>query len=244
MWLPDSRLEIPGIYNQGIKSIEQTEPDFSDPLFRGLVWYMPINRDLSVYESNKLINPAWTEANVTYSPTIYGMSKEITSAGTGYFYTDAARTKARITNRITFFVDYIPLTATGNVFAFGNVDVASGTYTWGFYYLNATSEVRAYMTTSSAANAGNGSSPLGERHFLTGVYDGTNIILYIDGVLIDTTPLTGTISTSSNYFSFNRWNSFGRITAQYLDAGIYNRALNNNEVVELYRNRFLRFYPK
>jgi len=81
-------------------------------------------------------------------------------------------------------------------------------------------------------------STLSTWNFITSVYDGNNVSLYLNGVLQGSTPATGPItpSTSNLYIGYG---NFGTGVYQYVkgvidDVHIYNRALSTNEIVQLY----------
>lgn len=74
-------------------------------------------------------------------------------------------------------------------------------------------------------------------HMITATYDGTNIKRYIDGVLVNTTAVTGTLSTGNKTVWIGRYgtkNSYGNIELYESDARIYATALSASQIAELY----------
>jgi hypothetical protein len=71
-------------------------------------------------------------------------------------------------------------------------------------------------------------------HFLVGTYDGANLKLYVDGTLVATTPIVGSMDTDTKNIHIGK-----KGTAEYFDGKVdevrvYNRALSQSEVTNLY----------
>ena len=74
---------------------------------------------------------------------------------------------------------------------------------------------------------------------LAATYDGSNIRLYVNGVLVKTTPVSGTISNTQTQCNSGNWkigeNSYGGYEAGYIsNVQIYNASLSANEINALY----------
>ncbi len=74
-----------------------------------------------------------------------------------------------------------------------------------------------------------------EWHHYAGVYDGSNIILYVDGAEVGRTPWTGTINYETGYLEIGRDDGY---TTRYFngwldDAMVFNRALTPDEAASL-----------
>ncbi len=73
-----------------------------------------------------------------------------------------------------------------------------------------------------------------EWHLYTGTYDGSNVILYVDGVEVGRTPYVGTINADTGVVQIGRDDGQNRYHRGWLDdAMIFNRALGASEVLGL-----------
>jgi hypothetical protein len=115
---------------------------------------------------------------------------------------------------------------------------------WELYsgYPNANGTAAFMVTGSSGAfsNSGQGTTDTsdGSWHMLTGVYDGSYIRIYIDGVEESSAPLTGTIySNALNVEIGGRCNGGGSgyyVNGLMDEVRIYGRALSPSEITDLY----------
>lgn len=72
-------------------------------------------------------------------------------------------------------------------------------------------------------------------HLVVGVYDGSNMYIYLDGELETSTAKTGTISTNSNNLYIGARDPSNRIwNGNIAEVGIWNRALSSEEITQLY----------
>ncbi|MCZ7358032.1 MAG: DUF2341 domain-containing protein [Candidatus Methanoperedens sp.] len=72
-------------------------------------------------------------------------------------------------------------------------------------------------------------------HHVTGTYNGTNLVLYVDGIPVSTANASGTIAASDVPLTIGSvLNSYFNGTID--EVRIYNRALNADEVSDLYNN--------
>jgi hypothetical protein len=116
-----------------------------------------------------------------------------------------------------------------------------------------------HLTTDSSNNAVCGIYYSGAFHDATSInapltqnawnhvictYDGSNISTYVNGVLKNTTPNTNSITAASSIFYLGE-NSSGtqRYTGQIDDAIIYNYALSQTQITQLYSGGAVRFGP-
>lgn len=83
---------------------------------------------------------------------------------------------------------------------------------------------------------------VGQWTHLTGVYNGTNLILYINGSSVGSTPLASVISTSQDVYigAGNLGASFG-LNGDLDEVAIYNRALGPTEIADIYKRGALKF---
>jgi hypothetical protein len=74
-------------------------------------------------------------------------------------------------------------------------------------------------------------------HFGLGTFDGSNVRLYLDGVLQATTALTGSMTSLGNNFTLgaDQGGSTARFTGEIDDGMVFNYALSDSQVVELFK---------
>jgi hypothetical protein len=77
---------------------------------------------------------------------------------------------------------------------------------------------------------------INEWHFIVGVYDGSSVRLYVDGVQIVSHPASGSLVTATNALNIGRDPSnIGRLTDGIIDeVSIYNYALSDSDIYSLY----------
>ncbi len=87
-----------------------------------------------------------------------------------------------------------------------------------------------YVTSRSGAwNPGN-------WYFVAGTYDGSNMILYINGTQTASIPMSGKIDSFGNDIYLGKVNNVGEYTpGTFGDMRIYNRALSASEINVLYQ---------
>jgi len=78
-------------------------------------------------------------------------------------------------------------------------------------------------------------------YMVTGTYDGSNMKLYVNGVLEGTSPRTGNIGMQTGQLNIGS-GFYGGNQVDYVDgvvdyARVYNRALSDDDVAELYRHQ-------
>ena len=81
----------------------------------------------------------------------------------------------------------------------------------------------------------------GQWHHLVGTYDGIDIKLFVDGVLLDTTPKIGSIYSNNESLLIGATDGWGGTTRKFTngiidEVKIYNRALSSDEVIEHYND--------
>jgi hypothetical protein len=111
-------------------------------------------------------------------------------------------------------------------------DASSGSFyiVWEHNYIRFSA-----ITNFQYAGINSGNIIDGEWHHACGVYDGTTMYLYIDGILINSSPNNGSIK-ETNYpvtiANSERWNEYYQGSID--DIRIYNRALTYDEIQTLY----------
>jgi len=105
------------------------------------------------------------------------------------------------------------------------------TYSTGTYF-NVTN------ASNSSQRASTGGQPLGTWTHLVGTYDGSNIKLYVDGVLKDTTAQTGLIKTNDQdvYIGYNHFYVPQSFKGRIDEVGLWNKALTQSEITNLYNS--------
>jgi len=80
-------------------------------------------------------------------------------------------------------------------------------------------------------NTGQG---VGLWHMATGTYDGVNMKLYLDGVLVTTLPKTGAIDVNGDALRIGSAEYGGYFTGRLDEARVYSRALTASEISSIY----------
>ncbi len=95
---------------------------------------------------------------------------------------------------------------------------------WRFYVINTSSVYKDVFSINNITT--------GQWYFLTGVYDGSNVSLYVNGVLQAQNPQTGNIQNSAGNITISTGGRhfYGTID----DVRIYNRALSAAEIQAIY----------
>ena len=76
-----------------------------------------------------------------------------------------------------------------------------------------------------------------EWYFLVGTYDGATVKLYVNGSLIGSQPINGTmLNYGKNVYIGKSCNSWGYLPGTIDEVRIYNRALNQNDIQTLYND--------
>ncbi len=78
----------------------------------------------------------------------------------------------------------------------------------------------------------------GNWYNVIGTYDGSNVKLYLDGVLKDTVALTGTVRNSTQSFRIGRYGSSSDFQGKIDETAIWNSALTQAQVSQVYNNGF------
>ncbi len=95
-----------------------------------------------------------------------------------------------------------------------------------------------FVVENTALTAPNSSITLDTWHHIVATYNGTLIVLFIDGIQVGSTTLTGS-STNNNPIIIGNYNSGSTprfFNGSMIDFSIFNRALNENEIREIYQN--------
>ena len=87
-----------------------------------------------------------------------------------------------------------------------------------------------------------GTANTNQWYHITGTYDGSAVKLYVDGVLLCSMPLSGPLSLGTEVFTMAGFVNAGSTTpvGRYFgkidDVRFYNRALSQQEIVDIYNN--------
>ena len=104
-----------------------------------------------------------------------------------------------------------------------------------------TQNVGMYIYTSS--NLGIYASvtlPTNEWHFIAGVYDGSNILIYYDGILSNSDAISGTISSSDAIkLGYDDYSTSRLLDGQIRLPMVFNTALTAEEIKKLYRETYI-----
>jgi len=112
---------------------------------------------------------------------------------------------------------------------------------WGLYLAN--SPLRAVFgregaTGAEYADAGGGNIQVGQWHHLAGTYDGSNLRIYVDGVLRGPVPTTRSVPAATMPLTLGAWSSgAGNRPAGVADVAVYTSALSAAQVQAHYNAR-------
>jgi hypothetical protein len=115
------------------------------------------------------------------------------------------------------------------------INYISPYFSYALYFLNG-SYATFFVTVGGSEQTLTGPSlSVNAWHHIVGVYDGSHILLYTDGVLQGTQAQTGNISAFSTPFRIGTNTDFSRNYSGSIDeVRIYNRALSSSDVTQLY----------
>lgn len=128
-------------------------------------------------------------------------------------------------------------------FIFGNTAPDNLNYNAGLY-ITSLAYPAFYIRTSSVTSAQH-SVTLNStsNYFLVGVYDGSTLTLYKNGVSVATSGQSGNVSqTSGTHIAISRWNNNG-VTQEMQLGVVFSRALSEIEVKSLNENPWQLFRP-
>ena len=114
--------------------------------------------------------------------------------------------------------------------------INTGTAPYNSYILCSASNIfKTGITTNVSANAGKTTIVTGTWHHLVGVYDGSQLVLYLNGVTDDSVSVSGSVNYSTEPLYIGKSPTNSAFTKGKIDdIRIYNRALNAIEVASLY----------
>lgn len=103
---------------------------------------------------------------------------------------------------------------------------------WILELVNGTPRFYVKNTSGTSTNASGGSVPLNTWSHIVGIYNGTNVKVFLNGVQTGTGTLSGLINNPDNlHIYFGKYSTFNG----YLDdVRIYNRALSDAEMKRIY----------
>jgi len=107
-----------------------------------------------------------------------------------------------------------------------------------YLYQETTSSTFTFETTNSVTNQYAHTAtniPFNQWHFYVGTYDGSNLRVYLDGVLKDTQPLQGPVQTSTNPLDLGGGCVYNSLTGALSNVQIYNTTLSQSEITALYQ---------
>jgi hypothetical protein len=119
----------------------------------------------------------------------------------------------------------MPLNVSGGQYEFSIPN--SGKFRQGFY-INGSRYVNDYGSVNLLDT---------NWHMISATYDGTNIKRYVDGVLVNTTAVTGTLATGTLNLCIGKYYGstvYGSVELYESDVRIYATALTQEQITELY----------
>jgi large repetitive protein len=162
----------------------------------------------------------WTTGGSTYGRVVQGTWMDVTAAASWEFW---IKPVTNVTNQ-GIFSRWSNLNGAGN--------------DW-IIWFNTANQLEAQVTIGGAAKVIAMNLPqLGLWTYVVLTYDGTNLLLYCNGVLVATTAATGNIGTSAGDIAIGTYQANGsNISLQnhFMDeVAFYNRALSASEIASNY----------
>lgn len=231
--------------NVGVVSAQKRVTASSSTLLNGLISYWNFNEASGTVanDSKDLTNLDIVGATVNQSGKL-GQSYSFTGSESdyvGYIHT-------------TYDLEYITIGCWINTTTTGAYQALISNYNSNLGYslqINDANKVEIQVGNGTAGGYSGGSTTTvtgGAWHLVIGTYDGTNVKIYVDGSMenSDTDAITGPIaySTSENeHFSIGRRRAGIYYTGYIDEPFIYNRALTQTEVTELWNSGTGKTYP-
>lgn len=249
--------------------INSSQPvNFGHPLNRGLIsWWHAIPNKFGYGSTNSIMDLCFNnKANiVVVTPGLgssWGYGSHLREYGyinlnDGIYINCGNSILPKITNKITCSAWVRNLTAGQATFYFGNTQITGAGYDFGLY--NSAGNICAFFIRNASSTVVNGGSTtpmtVGTWMHTVGVYDGSNIYVYVNGKLEDTDAQTGNINNAGYNTAIGGGWSNNLYNGHISDVRIYNRALSHIEVYDLYnesrklntslfnRERRIRYFP-
>jgi len=225
--------------NNGVKPMLGTPADRAHPLSRGLVGWWPMQEGSggTIYDISGYGNHGTLEADTHWVPGKFGPCLDFDGAGD---YVNCGRMQAIENKNVTFSV-WINPDAWGNDGTLIRKGTAQSTYDLD---INNATEIRWYVTGGDILITQDESvySLNAWMHIVVSAQANGDGAMYINGVLVGTDSGTAldTISTDDLYLGCeNKTDDF--FNGQIDDVMIFDRALSQSEIAQLYREPFCMF---
>jgi hypothetical protein len=183
---------------------------------------------------------------VLYGTGVSGNAADFENANSEYFsIVHANTTGLTLTSPYTISFWFKP-ESTGNYSTFLEKRTNGGQNGYGFFIQGDTDKTRAINWDASTNNLLNGVTVLtaGTWYYITSVYTGTNLYIYINGVLDSSSSSTLTpTSNTSTFFLGGNYDANGFVDGLMDEVGIWNVALSSDQVALLYNSGTGCFYP-
>lgn len=221
--------------------------NWNHPLNRNLIsWWYPIPNKFGFGSTNSIMDLCFNnKANIVVVTVGGGTSWGYTSyLKKGFFFLNDTiyincgnNILPKITNKITCSAWVRNLSSGQGTFYLANTQITGAGYDFGLY--NTAGNKCAFFIKNESSTVVNGGSTtsmtVGEWIHTVGVYDGSNIYVYVNGKLEDTDPQTGNINNAGYNTTIGGGWSNNLFFGQISDVRIYNRALSDVEIYNLYK---------
>lgn len=149
--------------------------------------------------------------------------------------------RSKITNQLSCFIlEDLGQSGVGNNFHLGDVEAGSVGYNFGIYSNG--SPFQFIVKTGGAATGAGGTTSATSaagalpRFKVCGTYDGSNLRLYVNGLLEGIAAKTGNVDTTPFSLNVNRWNGASEHIGRFYLGLVWNRALSDAENKSLAEN--------
>jgi len=222
----------------------QAEAEFSHIQINdsSLVVYYPFDVNSRDYSNNNKDGTLNGNAFVNTSSGVYGGALQLD--GTGDYITEGDTNLTYMT--ASYWIKFNE--AVSNELIAGQRD-GTTTIKWQVFRVQTDNDIRFRVDTSASDNMDSATSTwtAGQWYMMTFTYDGTNMSIYVNGVL-DATKAHG---TGGRITGVSRSLSIGRLTGETTadvngsidEFMLFNRSLSQTEIQQIYNSTYQRFYP-
>jgi len=224
--------EMPELLYPGRKPVGKVKVDMESEIGKNLIWYS------NFINKKPLVNKGGPIIDYTGDMVIgesHGAMSTFNNPAVDNLYWSCQNLNPYLSNKVTFFIDCrLNASFTQSMFVFSKSVTSS--FSFGVYAHKTSASYIAYVRT----NGGNKNTPtniakytIGERVVLVGVYDSSELVMYVNGVRMGSIAVTGDMDANGTEISVNRWGDGGAFLISVYSAGIMNIALDDEQVFDL-----------
>ncbi len=208
----------------GERTIEPVEPD-AEGLVAHYAFESNANDSAGGHDGTVIGNP-------TYAAGLSGYGQAICFDGTGDYVNCGHSEEFDLSEAITVAA-WIKVASFDKIYQAVAAKGTSGTGVWRLDRYNSTNAMRFYCGTIDVRANGSISVNDGQWHHVAGVFDGSNVVLYVDGIADSTIPASGAIGTNANDVQIGARVGICEWNGMIDDVRIYDYGLSHGEIAYL-----------